>query len=455
MNGGRPAPSGRDRHGVDDLDLADRAGPTGVPAVAQEEAGPGPGQRRPGAGAAPEQLAPVLGDADDRQVVGRRREPACVVVLGLQREPVEAVRAEREVVAALGDRRELVPAEQLDGHHAAMLVQVEGDALGEPRQVGDHQHDLVVVLAGEREDLGVLREQELDVAAAEHLVLRPQRDDPPHPAEQRAGVLLLGLDVDRLVVVLRVDDRRQVELLRVGRGEAGVAVARSTASASARRRGRRGRRCRPCRSRRRSRRPACPAATKSRPFISSILRRSFSQQRRQPAPDAEVDPHLGVGGVGAVHVVALFVGDHLERELVVVAQEDGPLAAVAGMSGVCSRMSMIGKRSSIRSAMNRRGISGKWKAMWHSSPRRAEVGGGVLGPLVGLARAACGRGKVASTCARSSREELVGLGQVLAVRALALEQVGHGVEAHAVDAHLEPLVDHARASSSARRGCRS
>ena len=35
----------------------------------------------------------------------------------------------------------------------------------------------------------------------------------------------------------------------------------------------------------------------------------------------------------------------------------------------------------------------------------------------------------------------MGLREVLAVRALALEEVGHGVEAHAVDAHLQPLVD--------------
>ena len=29
---------------------------------------------------------------------------------------------------------------------------------------------------------------------------------------------------------------------------------------------------------------------------------------------------------------------------------------------------MIGKRSSMWIAMNSRGISGKWNAMWHSSP---------------------------------------------------------------------------------------
>ena len=29
---------------------------------------------------------------------------------------------------------------------------------------------------------------------------------------------------------------------------------------------------------------------------------------------------------------------------------------------------MIGNRFSIRTAMNSRGMSGKWNAMWHSSP---------------------------------------------------------------------------------------
>src|ERR671922_77656 len=37
------------------------------------------------------------------------------------------------------------------------------------------------------------------------------------------------------------------------------------------------------------------------------------------------------------------------------------------MSGVWLRISVIGWRSSCRSAMNMRGISGKWNAIWHSS----------------------------------------------------------------------------------------
>ncbi len=38
------------------------------------------------------------------------------------------------------------------------------------------------------------------------------------------------------------------------------------------------------------------------------------------------------------------------------------------MAGVRSTISTIGLRSSSRSAMNMRGISGKWNAMWNSSP---------------------------------------------------------------------------------------
>ena len=40
----------------------------------------------------------------------------------------------------------------------------------------------------------------------------------------------------------------------------------------------------------------------------------------------------------------------------------------SGMSGVWLRISVIGYRCSRRTAMNSRGISGKWKQRWHSSP---------------------------------------------------------------------------------------
>ena len=49
------------------------------------------------------------------------------------------------------------------------------------------------------------------------------------------------------------------------------------------------------------------------------------EQRRQPAADAEVQLHVGVVRVGVVHERALFVRHHLERQLVVVSQEEAPL----------------------------------------------------------------------------------------------------------------------------------
>ena len=69
----------------------------------------------------------------------------------------------------------------------------------------------------------------------------------------------------------------------------------------------------------------------------------------------------------------------------------------------------------------------------------AEVGDRVLGPLVGLGQQHAIRVVVVDVLAHLA-QELVSLGQVLAVGAFALEQVGHGVEPHAVDAHVEPEV---------------
>ncbi len=58
------------------------------------------------------------------------------------------------------------------------------------------------------------------------------------------------------------------------------------------------------------------------------------QQRRQAAADAQVEARLRVAGVGLVQVVALAVGDHLQGQLVVVAQEHRPLAGVRDVRGL-------------------------------------------------------------------------------------------------------------------------
>jgi len=186
------------------------------------------------------------------------------------------------------------------------------------------------------------------------------------PAQERVRLAELRLDVDGLEPVDRVHQRRQVELLEVGAREAAVAVAgplhrRAHAVAVAEK-------------------DVVPHAD----LVSVVENRRAGQreedrvheldlvapiveERREPAADPEVQLHPRVLRVLGVHVVAFLVGDHLERELVVVAQEE-PHCAPSGSAGVCSRISTIGSASSRRIAMNMRGITGKWNAMWHSSP---------------------------------------------------------------------------------------
>ena len=63
-------------------------------------------------------------------------------------------------------------------------------------------------------------------------------------------------------------------------------------------------------------------------FSSSILRRLLREQRREAAADAEIDARRRIVRVNAPHVIALLVGHHFERELVVIAQKHRPLAIV-------------------------------------------------------------------------------------------------------------------------------
>ena len=70
-----------------------------------------------------------------------------------------------------------------------------------------------------------------------------------------------------------------------------------------------------------------------------------------------------------------------------------------------------------------------------------EVRGGVLGPLVRL-REDHPVGVAAVDVGAELLQERMGLREVLAVRSLALEEVRHRVQTHAVDAHVHPVLEH-------------
>jgi hypothetical protein len=194
-----------------------------------------------------------------------------------------------------------------------------------------------------------------------------------------------------------------------------------------------------------------PGSDNSSPFSSSILRRSLLQQRRQAAADAQVDAHLRVARVEPVHVVALLVGDHLERQLVVVAQEERPLAVLGD------------RRRLLQDVDDRKAVL---HAQRHEHPRHqreverhvalvavAEVGDRVLRPLVRLGEehAVLNWRRRAPAARFRKRASRAGSRS----RALALEQVRHGVEPQAVDAQLEPEVEDAGSIASRTAGCRS
>ena len=118
-------------------------------------------------------------------------------------------------------------------------------------------------------------------------------------------------------------------------------------------------------------------------WSSSTMPPVVVEQREQPPGDAHVALHARVLGVLGVHVVALFVGDHLEGELVVVAQEDAPLAAVGDVRASAPRISVIGSRCSRRTrhehARHEREVEAHVALV-----AVAEVLDHVLGPLVRL-----------------------------------------------------------------------
>ncbi len=200
--------------------------------------------------------------------------------------------------------------------------------------------------------------QEGALAAAEGAAGLAHREHPAGPVQQRALVAQLGLDVDRLVAVHRIHDRGQVEPLRVGAREAGVAVGAPLHGGS----------------------NAVAVADEDVVAHADLVavvddRRARHRQqhavheldavlvvvheRREAAPDAQVDARLHVGRVGRVHVVAFAVGHHLQGQLVVVAQEDRPLAAFGDVRRLLQRFRRSGRRSSCAMAMYMRGISGK------------------------------------------------------------------------------------------------
>ena len=296
------------------------------------------------------------------------------------------------------------------------------------------------MLAHEHENLAIVRLQKFQRAPPQRRPALAHAENPLHPPEQRAGVALLRFDVDRLVVILGIEDDRQIKTLRIRSRKARVLVRtpvhrRSHAVAIA------------------------EVNVVPHPDLVAVIdhRRSrhrqqqrvqqldppaiVVQQGREPATDAEIDPRARIRRIHPIHVVALLLGHHLERQLVVIAQEHRPLA------GLRNRRRLLEDVEDRRAILHPHG---------HEQPRHqrkmerhvtlvaapfAQIFHRVLRPLVGLRQEHAVA--VVRIHMRAQRFQVgVRLGQVFAVRPFALVKIRNRVEPQAVHAEPQPEIQH-------------
>ena len=164
------------------------------------------------------------------------------------------------------------------------------------------------------------------------------------------------------------------------------------------------------------------------------------QQGRQAPADADVGAHAVLGGVPLVHHGALVVGDHLQGQLVVVAQEGAPLAVGRDVRGGGQDVS-----HRPRGALAQGVVDPRHDREVEAHGALGDLGGAevvhdVDRPLVGL-RQGDRAGELLVEHLADTGDDGVRVGQVLAARPLALGQVGDGVQAEAVHPGARPEAD--------------
>jgi hypothetical protein len=159
------------------------------------------------------------------------------------------------------------------------------------------------------------------------------------------------------------------------------------------------------------------------------------QEGRQAAADADIDARARVGCVHLVHVVALLARDHLEGKLIVIAQEDRPLAVVRDVRRLLhdfdDGITVLLRDRHVHSRHQR-------KVIGHMAlVAVAEIFAHVLWPLVRFSEqqhigivGVDQRAQLLQNCVR--------LREVFVVGPFALDEVRDRVETKAVHTHVEP-----------------
>ncbi len=158
-------------------------------------------------------------------------------------------------------------------------------------------------------------------------------------------------------------------------------------------------------------------------------------QRCQPPPDSEIEPCPRIGGVGRPQVIALDIGHHFQGELIVIAQEQRPLAIRRDVRRLPQD---VGDREAVLLGDGHVNSRHQREMIGHVAfVALAEIGGHVLGPLIGFRQQELA-GRVGIELRADLLDDGVGFREILVVGALPLAKIGDRVQPKTVDADIEP-----------------
>ena len=136
--------------------------------------------------------------------------------------------AKGEEVGQLADGWEGCLAKDLGGTHLRILRQIQFHTLHIAGQVRHHQNPLLLVAlpnsANKGQHLAIVRIEKLKGSLAKGAIALANGDQALHRPPEGIGVVAMGLGIDGFVVIFRINDDGQIELLGIGPRESGVAV---------------------------------------------------------------------------------------------------------------------------------------------------------------------------------------------------------------------------------------
>ena len=173
-----------------------------------------------------EKTSSVRSYRDNGQFLRRRADVERFLgrLSGLQVKPIEGVRPQRELIGRFSNGRKFRPPKYLNRHRPLERSQVELHRLRKARKIGYDQHAFVVKLSDERHYFAIAGIKKFQAAPSESAELLALLDQALHPPQQGMRIVVLGFDVDGFVVILGIDIHRQVQALRIGPGEPGIAI---------------------------------------------------------------------------------------------------------------------------------------------------------------------------------------------------------------------------------------